>query len=141
MDTRYKETTQRVRNVSLTKLKKRYSQGLPPLYNTLYDISLYNLLLLIFCIDNGTHNGLVFYTFKLLNANVLLFMFLIILFFNFFFLFSWIIPDTTVEVCIDKLIEAVNDLGEKEKMHLNKVKQIFYFFVKIEIIKNIVGVS
>ncbi|XP_031560845.1 uncharacterized protein LOC116296876 [Actinia tenebrosa] len=36
---------------------------------------------------------------------------------------TWIIPNLTVEVCVDKLIEAVNDLGEKEKMHVNKVNR------------------
>jgi len=49
-----------------------------------------------------------------------------------FFLCSWIIPDTTVEVCVDKLIEAVNDLGEKEKMHVNKVKHFFSIYVSFK---------
>ncbi|KXJ21865.1 hypothetical protein AC249_AIPGENE12180 [Exaiptasia diaphana] len=46
---------------------------------------------------------------------------------------TWILPQATVDVCVDKLIEAVDELGEKEKMHVNKVNrnknfvQIFSF--------------
>ncbi|KAK3751775.1 hypothetical protein QZH41_013233 [Actinostola sp. cb2023] len=46
---------------------------------------------------------------------------------------TWVIPQSTVEVCVEQLIEAVNELGEKEKMHVNKVNrnknfvQIFSF--------------
>lgn len=34
---------------------------------------------------------------------------------------SWIIPETTPEVCLENLIEAVAKLSETEKMHINKV--------------------
>ncbi|XP_032236807.1 uncharacterized protein LOC5511578 [Nematostella vectensis] len=46
---------------------------------------------------------------------------------------TWIIPNAPVDVCIDKLLEAIDSLGEKEKMHVNKVNrdrgfvQIFSF--------------
>lgn len=46
---------------------------------------------------------------------------------------TWIIPETTPEVCLSNLIEAVDRLSETEKMHINKVQshknfvQIFSF--------------
>ena len=38
-----------------------------------------------------------------------------------FLVHSWIIPETTPEVCLENLIEAVAKLSETEKMHINKV--------------------
>lgn len=38
----------------------------------------------------------------------------------------WIIPETTPEVCLSNLIEAVDRLSESEKMHINKVGSIIY---------------
>ncbi|XP_068738636.1 uncharacterized protein [Montipora capricornis] len=46
---------------------------------------------------------------------------------------TWIIPETTPEVCLENLIAAVDRLSENEKMHISKVKphkhfvQIFSF--------------
>lgn len=35
---------------------------------------------------------------------------------------TWIIPDATPEVCLENLVSAVALLGEREKMHIHKVR-------------------
>ena len=49
------------------------------------------------------------------NNNVVCF------FMHVLFVKSWIIPETTPEVCLEQVISAVAILSEKEKMHINKV--------------------
>ena len=39
------------------------------------------------------------------------------------FPFSWVIPDVSPDVCLDKAIAAADELGQSEKMHVNKVNQ------------------
>jgi len=39
----------------------------------------------------------------------------------------WYIPDATPDICLDKAIAAIDELGQSEKMHINKVRRNRYF--------------